>query len=373
MATIKERKKKNGEKSYTVSVRIKGVQSINKTFYRKTDAIEWANRTEAQARENVNFPYRALQKITMQNLIDKFIECELPKKKIKIQKDFLKALNWYSQEIGKLYVKNVSAAVLVDCRDKLLKKKKEVPMKNGEVKLAEETISPATVNRYMTYLRVVFAYAVNDLEILPINPMSKVKKLSENNARKRYLTKSEIKLLLDKCKECNYDLYLCVLIALLTSARKSEILNLTWENIDLEHKMFYFLETKNGEDRGVPMHEFLYKEIEQYKRNKNVRKLKEDYLFVNSIGDKNEQLIGKLFPKIVKKCGIEDFRFHDLRHTGASWQAMSGISQPITQKTLGHKSPAMTNRYSHLRDEFLRDAINDVGNEMLSDFIEIKF
>ena len=238
MATIKERKKKNGEKSYTVSVRIKGVQSINKTFYRKTDAIEWANRTEAQARENVNFPYRALQKITMQNLIDKFIECELPKKKIKIQKDFLKALNWYSQEIGKLYVKNVSAAVLVDCRDKLLKKKKEVPMKNGEVKLAEETISPATVNRYMTYLRVVFAYAVNDLEILPINPMTKVKKLSENNARKRYLTKSEIKLLLDKCKECNYDLYLCVLIALLTSARKSEILNLTWENIDLEHKMF---------------------------------------------------------------------------------------------------------------------------------------
>ena len=51
---------------------------------------------------------------------------------------------------------------------------------------------------------------------------------------------------------------------------------------------------------------------------------------------------------------------------------MSGISPPITQKTLGHKSPAMTNRYSHLRDENLRPAINEVGNVMLKEWIAIK-
>ena len=87
-------------------------------------------------------------------------------------------------------------------------------------------------------------------------------------------------------------------------------------------------------------------------------------------GKPKETLIGKLFPKVVKGCGIKDLRFHDLRHTGASWQAMSGISQPITQRILGHKSSAMTNRYSHLRDESLRPAINQVGDIMLSDWLE---
>ena len=79
-------------------------------------------------------------------------------------------------------------------------------------------------------------------------------------------------------------------------------------------------------------------------------------------------MIGKLFPKVIKKCGIENFRFHDLRHTEASYQAMAGISQPITQKTLGHKSPAMTNRYSHLRDDTLRPTIEKVGNIMLGNW-----
>ena len=95
MAEIKERKLKNGEKSYTVSIRIKGHPSLTKTFKRKTDATEWANRTESQIRENINFPHRALQRMTVGDLIDKFISKELPKKKDKIQKDFLKALNWY--------------------------------------------------------------------------------------------------------------------------------------------------------------------------------------------------------------------------------------------------------------------------------------
>ena len=163
-----------------------------------------------------------------------------------------------------------------------------------------------------------------------------------------------------------------MLIALLTGARKSEILKLTWAEVDFEHKMFYFLNTKNGEDRGTPMHELLNTELINFMKQSAVRKLKDDYVFKNSLGGPNEALIGKAFPKIVKQCGIEDFRFHDLRHTGASWQAMSGVSQPITQKTLGHKSPAMTNRYSHLRDENLRPAINEVGNVMLKDWIATK-
>lgn len=370
MAEIKERIRKNGKKSYTASVRIKGHPSVSKTFAKKTDAEIWANGMEIEIKENMNFPNRAIKKMTVGDLIDKFIKYELPKKKPKIQKDFIKALDWYKNEIGCIYLLNLSTAMLVECRDKLSKKLKEVPMKNGEIKITDETISPATVNRYMTYIRVVFAYAVNDLDILDINPMAKVKKLSEDNARTRYLELEEIKKLLSACQQKSYELFICVLIALLADARKSEIINLTWKNVDLEHKMFYFLNRKNKQNIGVPIHKYLFEELVKYKSQCKLRNLKNDYLFMTEDGKPKETLIGKLFPKVIKECGIEDFRFHDLRHTGSSWQAMSGISQPITQRILGHKSPAMTNRYSHFRDESLRPAINQVGDIILSKWLD---
>ena len=95
-------------------------------------------------------------------------------------------------------------------------------------------------------------------------------------------------------------------------------------------------------------------------------------MFVTSEGKQNEYLIGKIFPRIVKQCGIENFRFHDLRHTGASWQAMGGVSQAITQRLLGHKTPTMTNRYSHMRDEGFRPIVNTVGNTMLAEWLKSK-
>ncbi|MCM1010029.1 MAG: site-specific integrase [Fusobacterium sp.] len=370
MAEIKERIRKNGKKSYTASVRIKGHPAVNKTFAKKTDAEIWANAMEIEIKENMNFPNRAAQKMTVGDLIDRFLKYELPKKKPKIQKDFIKALNWYKNEIGCLYLLNIQTAKLVECRDKLSQKLKEVPMKNGAIKITQEKISPATVNRYMTYMRVVFSYAVNDLDILAINPMAKVKKLSENNERTRCLELSEIQKLLDGCNKHSQELFLCVLIALLADARKSEILNLTWQNVDLTHKMFYFLNRKNKQNIGVPIHDYLYKQLLAYKQQCKLRNLKNDYLFMTEDGKPKETLIGKIFPKVAQSCGIENFRFHDLRHTGASWQAMSGISQPITQRILGHKSPSMTNRYSHLRDDGLRPAVNQVGDILLSEWLK---
>lgn len=375
MAEIKKRIKKNGEPSYTASIRIKGYKPVTKTFKLKTDAKEWANKTETEIRENINFPKRKAQKYTVGEIIDKFIENELPKRKPKAQTEFKMVLDWYKNEIGEYYLSSLTTETLVDCRNKLARKRKEIPIRNKELKhlaprMSEKTLSPATINKYMTYMRVVFAYCVNDLDILDLNPMAKVKKLSEKNARKRYLELKEIAKLLNACKNADYELYLCVLIALLADARKGEILHLTWGTVDLENKMFYFLDTKNGTDRGTPMHDFVYKELVTFKAQNKIRSLNNDYIFKTPDGKPKESLIGKLFPKIVKQCGIKDFRFHDLRHTGASWQAMDGISQPITQKILGHKSPAMTNRYSHLRDDSLRPAINQVGDKILTEFLK---
>ncbi|OLA95073.1 MAG: hypothetical protein BHW64_00570 [Candidatus Melainabacteria bacterium LEY3_CP_29_8] len=108
MAVIQERVKKNGKTSFTVIIRIKGHPTVTKTFNRKTDAKDWANSAEAKIKEGVNFPKRKLQKLTMNNLIDKFIEIELPKKKEKAQKEFIRALDWFRNEIGELFVRNIT-------------------------------------------------------------------------------------------------------------------------------------------------------------------------------------------------------------------------------------------------------------------------
>lgn len=369
MAVIQERVKKNGKISYTVIIRLKGHPTVTKTFDRKTDAKEWANSAETKIKEGVNFPKRKLQKLTMNDLIDKFIELELPKKKEKAQKEFKRALDWFRDEIGELFVRNITSATLVECREKLARKPKEIPTIKDEKKFTQKTISPATVNRYLECISVVFNFAKIDLDIIDINPMEKVKKFTENNARERCLELNEIKKLLTECKNTDYELYLCTLIALLAGARKSEILKLTWATVDFEHRMLYFMQTKNGTNRGTPMHDWLYNELLEFKNNAKIRHLKNDYIFMNNKGKPKEQLIGKLFPKVVDKCGIENFVFHDLRHTHASYQAMGGISQAITQKTLGHKSPAMTNRYSHLRAECLRKPIEETGDTILQEFL----
>ena len=377
MAEIKERFKKNGKPSYTVSIRIAGYPPVTRTFERKTDAKQWASKTETEIRENINFPKRKAQKYTVADIIDKFIENELPKKKEKTKSEFIRELNWYKKEIGHYYLSSLTTETLVNCREKLAKRHKEIPIrnknaKNLEPRLSEKTLTSASINKYMTYMRSVFSYCVNDLDILDFNPMAKVKKLSEKNKRTRCLELKEIAKLLNACKNADYELYLCVLIALLADARKGEIIHLTWGTIDLESDihMFYFLDTKNGTDRGTPMHDFLYTALVAFKARHKVRSLNNDYIFKTIDGKPKESLIGKLFPKIVKQCGIKDFRFHDLRHTGASWQAKMGISQPITQEILGHKSPAMTDRYTHLRAENLIPAIKQTGDKMLSEFLK---
>ncbi len=377
MSDIQRRKKKNGEYSYTARVRIKGFPSQTMTFSKLTLAKEWIKKTETQLQQGLINPAYNAQQRTIKEIIEQWEMNELPKRKPKAQEEFKMILAWFNNEIGAYSLAGITTEILVKCRDKLAQKKKQIPMRNGKIKVTNDTLAPSTVNKYLTYMGVVFEYCVSDLDILQVNPMSKVRKLSVKNERKRYLQPKEIANLLEKCKQVNFELYLCVLIALLTGARKSEVLNLTWNDIDFEYTqsndnkgMIKFLETKNGDDKFIPIHPYLYNELLNYKQKAIVRQLKNDYIFKNEEGKPKESLIGKLFPKVVKQCDIDDFRFHDLRHTHASWEAMGGVPQQMTQKLLGHRTSQMTNRYSHMRADSLRPYVNNTGDVLLKEFIK---
>jgi integrase len=337
MANILERINKKGEKTYQVRIRIKGRPTVVKTFNRKTDAKEWAKNTETDIKRGLYFKMQESSKHTLAELIDRYIEFELPQRKSDKSK-FEMQLNWWKDKIGAYLLSDITPPLISKYKDILGKEESPKP-KNGK-----KTRSNATVNRYMACLSIVLSKATKEWGWMDENPMFKVSKKKEPKGRIRFLSDDERKRLLEECKKSSYELYLLVLIALSTGARYSEIANLKWQHVDLKNRMFHFMDTKNGEDRGVPITGIIYGELDKFSK---IRNIKSDFVFISSDGIKLIYFRDK-FTDTVEAAGINDFRFHDLRHTAASYLAMNGASLLEIAEILGHKTLAMVKRYSHL-------------------------
>lgn len=156
----------------------------------------------------------------------------------------------------------------------------------------------------------------------------------------------ELLRLSEECKQSqNKDLYLIFLIALTTGARKSEVLGLKGKDIDLENRLFVLVGTKNTENRILPMSDQVFELV----HNRHVER--DAFLFPSDNDSTQPICIRTAWEAAVKRAGIVEFRFHDLRHTTASYLTMSGISTREISDMLGHKSMQTTKRYSHLANE----------------------
>lgn len=371
MATITEKVNKDGSISIKAIVRYKGV-FLTKTFpvkgnrkkTVKNEAFDWARNVETQIDDGTYRKEEKKPNFTVAQAIEKYIKDGNPKKSEDTRQRYISALNWFKKEIGSLPIKTLERSDLKQCRDKLQKKHKEIPIKGQQGRVTDEFISNSCVNRYLAYFSTFLTYCVDEYEIIKTNPMIGAKlKLKENEPRKRWLKElEERKTLLQACKDADYELYLCVLFALTTGARKSEILNLTWKNTDLENKAIYYLETKNGEDRTIPMPEILYEELKSFNK---VRHIKNDYLFTTQDGNQRFMLIDKLYPEVVKSWNYEKITFHGLRHTYISIASLLGFNTSIVKKIVGHKFDSVTGGYTHADCESLRTPMNEIANYMI--------
>jgi integrase len=179
--------------------------------------------------------------------------------------------------------------------------------------------------------------------------------LKEDNKRIRYLEREEIKRLIDNCAS---HLKPIVTVAVFTGMRKSEILGLKWQNIDIECGILYLLETKNGERREVIINDTVKRTLIAVPKHPS-----SPYVFCEKDG-KPYTNVRKSFDAALRKCGIIDFRFHDLRHTFASQLVMSGVDLKTVQELLGHKSIEMTMRYSHLSPSHKKRAVEILDRQM---------
>jgi len=220
--------------------------------------------------------------------------------------------------------------------------------------------TPATVNRYISILKHMFTKA-RDWEMVNHETYEKVrsvKPLPENNSRLRFLTKEECAALIDACEP---HLKPIVRLALNTGMRKSEILNLRWDQVDLQHGFILLDKTKNGERREIPINSTV-----RHTLSKMIRRLDIPYVFFNPRSGKPYKDIRMAFHTALRRARIKDFRFHDLRHTFASHLVMAGVDIRTVQELLGHKTLDMTLRYAHLAPSHRIRAI-----EVLDDYMNI--
>ena len=340
MATYEKIKNKDSE-SIRVKIRIKGPPSVSETFDGITKAKIWAAKTETEIREGKYFKGLEATKHTLEDLINRYIKNELPNRDSDQQK-FQMHLEWWKSKLGKRFLSDISSAKISECLDDLAN---EPTAKCKDKEGNPSTRALSTVNRYLATLSILFTYGQKHCGWLTNNVCSDVPKRKESRGRTRFLTENEVDRLLTECRKVdNQLLYLLVTIALNTGARHGEIINLTWDNVDFVNDMFYFIDTKNGEDRGVSMPSIVKDELLKHRK---IRHIKSNLLFARPDGLKAKDLRWH-WEQVLIKAKIENFKFHDLRHTAASYFAMDGASLLEIAEILGHKTLAMVQRYAHL-------------------------
>ena len=227
-----------------------------------------------------------------------------------------------------------------------------------------EEVKPSTVNRDLTMLKSMFNRAIEWGMFLGKNPAVGIKKMAENNTRCRFLTSQEQVSLLSHCKGVTK---VIVITALQTGMRWGEIASLKWRPspnsnyVDFELGMIFIHEslTKTKKSRKIPLSNSVRLALRDLSRDHG-----NDYIFFNPETKKPFGSIKNSYKAALNKAGIQDFRFHDLRHTFASDLIAQGVDLYAVQKLLGHSTPMMTQRYAHLKEDHLKDAIKKIDIQL---------
>lgn len=213
-------------------------------------------------------------------------------------------------------------------------------------------VGPATINRELTCLGKAFSLAKREWEWCRENPVSRVSLEKGVTKRDRWLTEEEEIRLLAACPFWLRDL---VIFALHTGMRLGEVLALTWNGVDLARSTVIVFRSKNGERRTIPLNQTVMALLKEKSRVQHINTV---LVFPSKTGtllDANH--LRRAFRVAISRAELQDFHFHDLRHTFATRLVQSGVDLYKVQRLLGHKTSVMTQRYAHHCPESLRDGV----------------
>lgn len=321
MATFRKR----GPGRWEAQIRRRGWPTKTQTFPTKADAQSWASEVEAAMRSGGQSDVSVLRSLTLRTLLQRYLEDETPKKKgCDSESCRLRAL--MRQPMADLTLDVVcSSSAITDWRDARLK-----------------VVSGATVKRDLNLLGHVFSLARKEWKIPIDNPISDIRKPSENPHRTRIPTWSEKKRLLrvltvnagqlDAAR--NHWIRPLVTLALRTAMRRGELLALRWEDISFVERFAHVRTSKNGESRKVPLSRKALRllcTIEKHPSGK--------------VFPVSAEAVKAAYKRSTARAGIVDLRFHDLRHAATTELARKLSNVLELSAVTGHKGLAMLKVY----------------------------
>lgn len=363
MASIRERRTRDGRVRFTVQVRISGFPARTETFSTRAAAKRWATKVEADMLEGKHFRSVEARRRTLGDAIDRYIRDELPRKADQKPKA---RLLWWKDQLGRLKLGEISPALIAEYRDKLRASTyqrarpdaKGTRLGPGE-RPQQFRRKPATVNRYLANLSHVFTVARREWHWVNHNPVEDVSRFQEGE-RIRWLSDEERQALLAETSK-DPVLHTFVLLALATGCRAGELQKLEWRDVDLQAGRLLFRKTKNRKARAVWIHG---EALAALKAHGKVRQLS-GRVFVNPGGARRKRGEGAYdyrdaFNAAVAAAGVRDFRFHDLRHTAATYLAQAGATEQQLRAIGGWKSNVV-NRYVHLAAQDAKAALEQLA------------
>lgn len=212
-------------------------------------------------------------------------------------------------------------------------------------KAKRKAIAPATLNRYIASIGAVFSFAIKR-RIAPkgwVHPCRSIERRPESAGKTRFLADEERERLLEACRASQWPrLYLLVLLAVTTGARRGELLGLRWADIDLQRSEAYVRTSKNGDAKVLPLVPAAVVELRRFAAGAS------SLVFASQRRPDQAYSFEVRWQLALKEARVKNCRFHDLRHTAASMLARSGATLLEIGDLLGHRQLQMTKRYSHL-------------------------
>lgn len=334
MATIRRQRDK-----YQVQIRRKGFPPVTKSFHQLSDAKEWARDMERQADRHGLVPKsKELDKTTLADLVRRYRDEVVPKKKgADVETIVLNA--FLRESICRKRLSDLHPEDFTKYRDKRLK-----------------TVAPATLKRQLNPLRHMFRYAKDEWGVaIRHDPLAKVRLKGVDKPRVRRLRDGELDSLLSAA-QANRNPYVVLIVrfALETAMRRGEILALRWRDIDLERHSATIHESKNGHARVVPLSSSA---IDALKATANLSCVTTSH----SDGDDDDLVFSvsanafKLsWVRLVRRAGLDDLHFHDLRHEAISRLFELGLTVPEVASVSGHRDMRMLLRYAHANHASIR-------------------
>ena len=327
MGTIQTRKGREGRSVYRAMVRMRGYPHQWKTFERKIDAKDWIRRTEQLIKDG-NVPSVEAERTTLYEALERYLREVTPGKKgARREQDRIKA--WQRHPLAQRFLSHLRGAEFAAYRDKR----------------REEGVADQTIRLELATISHIYTVAAKDWGMHGLrNPIKSMTLPSGSKERDRRLEGDEGERLLAALAKEGVYMAPIASFAIETAMRQGEILSLAWADVDLQARVAKLADTKNSEPRGVALSP---KAIEILKGLP--RSLEPD---ARAFPVRQDVLI-RAFRRACTAAGIENFKFHDLRHEGVSRLFEKGLNVAEVASISGHRTWSQLRRYTQLKAEDL--------------------